>query len=282
MRKFLFISFAILLSSYGFTQRLDQTLLWKVEGNGMRTSYVFGTFHLLPEKDYFLSDEVKEAFSDSELVVMELDMDDPFLQRKMVENASKSNESLDQYLNPEEQNKLEVLLDEYAGVPFEQVNRMKPFMLATMLIPSIIEGTPASYETSLLQLALDQDKEVEGLETVDEKIAIYDAIDYETQVENILDLVNKKTAIKLIFDELVQSYQDQDIEEIFRISKAYLQDKAEVEITIINRNKSWIGKMEEFSKKDRVFYAVGAAHLGGNNGLIRLLKEAGYKVMPVK
>lgn len=54
----------------------DNTLLWKIEGNGIKTSYVYGTFHLLPQKDFHISDEAKKAIEASDQFVMELDMDD--------------------------------------------------------------------------------------------------------------------------------------------------------------------------------------------------------------
>jgi uncharacterized protein YbaP (TraB family) len=51
---------------------------------------------------------------------------------------------------------------------------------------------------------------------------------------------------------------------------------------LTNRNQKWIPKIKTFSKDKAVFYAVGAAHLGGPNGILRLLMKEGYTLKPVK
>ena len=49
-----------------------------------------------------------------------------------------------------------------------------------------------------------------------------------------------------------------------------------------NRNKNWISKIDKYVKQKPTFIAVGAAHLGGQNGVISLLKKQGFKVEPVR
>jgi len=62
----------------------------------------------------------------------------------------------------------------------------------------------------------------------------------------------------------------------------YLAEDPELQKALLdNRNKDWVEKIPEFSKKQKVFYAVGAGHLGGENGLINLLLKEGYTVTPV-
>ena len=65
----------------------QNSLLYKVEGDNIKTSYVFGTMHMMPKKDFLLEEKVKNAFTTSDLVVMELDMDDPGMQTEMMKYA---------------------------------------------------------------------------------------------------------------------------------------------------------------------------------------------------
>jgi hypothetical protein len=48
-----------------------------------------------------------------------------------------------------------------------------------------------------------------------------------------------------------------------------------------NRNENWIPVMAVMMKKRPVFFAVGAGHLAGDNGVIKLLRKAGYTLTPV-
>jgi len=274
--------FSFLQLNWVSGQNLDNSLLWKIEGQGIKTSYLFGTFHLLPQKDFLLKEKVTKAFKEAEIIMMELDMDDPTMQRRMM-NSSRLTEgnTLEQFLNPEEINKLEEALGKSMGMTFEQVNNLKPFMVLSLIIPSLIDDSPASYEKSLLQMALDQGKEVKGLEKVEYQISVFDQIPYEDQIKDLLELINQKTAMKLIFDEMIQSYKDEDISEIYSLTKTYVSSKEELNLLVAERNGEWIPKIIEHSSSTSIFYAVGAAHLAGRSGLIPRLRAEGFKVTAV-
>ncbi|HJW29526.1 MAG TPA: TraB/GumN family protein, partial [Saprospiraceae bacterium] len=53
------------------------------------------------------------------------------------------------------------------------------------------------------------------------------------------------------------------------------------DLLLNNRNRNWIPRIGEWMRKGTTLFAVGAGHLGGKNGVIRLLQKAGYKVTPV-
>ena len=58
--------------------------------------------------------------------------------------------------------------------------------------------------------------------------------------------------------------------------------EAEKFLFVDERNIAWLSKIEEYIKQEPCFIAVGALHLPGNDGLINLLRKAGYKVKAVK
>ena len=59
-------------------------------------------------------------------------------------------------------------------------------------------------------------------------------------------------------------------------------DDEEQHFMLDARNKKWIQKMPEMMSQHSVFFAVGAAHLPGDNGVINLLKKAGYTVKSIE
>jgi uncharacterized protein len=52
-------------------------------------------------------------------------------------------------------------------------------------------------------------------------------------------------------------------------------------ILLEERNKNWVPQMEEAMKAKSIFMGVGAGHLGGDYGVISLLRKAGYSVEPI-
>ena len=263
-------------------QDLEKSLLWEIKGNDIKPSYIYGTFHLLPQDDFKITDEVTSAFDKSEQIVMELDMDDPNLQMEMMQNmAMADGNTLDKFINEQDLKLLDEQLKAAAGLGIAQVNTFKPFMVETFILPTFIEGTPASYEMSFVQMAVDQKKEILGLETVRFQTSLFDEIPYEDQVEDLLDMLKDRSEMEDLFAFMIKTYNAKDITKLYDASAEYFSEQ-EIELLLHKRNQSWIKKIGEFAKDKSTFFAVGAGHLGGEQGVINLLKEAGYKVKPVK
>jgi uncharacterized protein YbaP (TraB family) len=74
--KFATIVTLLLCNTQIQAQELTKTNLWKVEGKGIKTSYIFGTIHILPQEQFVIKDKVKKAFEATERVALEIDMAD--------------------------------------------------------------------------------------------------------------------------------------------------------------------------------------------------------------
>lgn len=276
----LFIGSFIINDARG--QELENTLLWKVEGDSIQTSYVFGTFHLLPQADFVLKDKVKSAFDESELIVMELDMDDPSMQAELMKNViMKDGQSLDKLLTAEEYKELDSYMTAKTGVGLAPVNRLKPFFVAAMVLPKFIEGTPASYEMTFVQRAMSSEKEILGLETATEQASVFDEIPYDVQAKDLLRMSTEEQEMMDLFQKMIKTYRKEDVDKMYELVVENTSDESQVKYLLIDRNLNWIPKMANYSKEKSTFYAVGAGHLGGAYGVIQLLKVAGYKVTPV-
>jgi len=258
-----------------------KSLLWEIQGNGIAPSYVYGTFHLLPQEAFNLTEKVTTAFDQSEQIVLELDMDDPNMQLEMMQNMAMTDGStLDQLIGEEDLKLLDEQLQKEANLSVAQVNTFKPFMVETFLLPSFIEGTPASYEMTFVKRALDQQKEILGLETIQFQTSLFDQIPYEAQVEDLVEMLRDRTTMEEMFEEMITTYNEEDITELYNTSADYFSAQ-EIDLLLHKRNKDWIAKIGEMAKEKSTFFAVGAGHLGGDQGVISLLKAAGYEVTPV-
>jgi len=47
------------------------------------------------------------------------------------------------------------------------------------------------------------------------------------------------------------------------------------------KDSDWVIQLDEMMQEKSCFIAVGAAHLAGEEGMIKLLRENGYKVDPI-
>lgn len=279
------LALGILLGTFilneGRAQQLDNSLLWEISGNGIKKSYVYGTFHLLPQEDFELKKKVTKAFDVTEQVVMELDMDDPGMQMAMMQHMQMvDGTTLDQLISEEDMMILDEQLKATANLTAVQVNTFKPFMVETLLLPSFIEGTPASYEMSFLQRALDGGQEIKGLEEVADQTALFDEIPYQDQADDLVDVLKNRTDMQDMFSKMIDLYKEENINQLYLESKAYFSEN-ELQLLLHQRNADWIPSMAKLAKDKPTFFAVGAGHLGGNEGVINLLRKEGYKVKAV-
>lgn len=261
---------------------LENSLLWKIEGNDIKTSYLYGTIHLLPLKDFIITDKVLTAFEIADQIVLELDMDDPSMHMEILKNVQrKDNATLQKELTEEDYKKLDQLLVSSYGAGVGVFNNWHPAMVGTFLIRNYIEGEPASYEISFVEMADEKNKEVFGFETPAEQLAIFDEIPYKEQINGLEKMIRDEEKVKKTYHTLVSLYKEEKIDQLYNFFIDYYGTPDKVEKLLKQRNKKWIPKFESFSGNNVTFYAIGAGHLSGEDGIINLLRKEGYKVSPI-
>jgi len=171
-------------------------------------------------------------------------------------------------------------------IPFSKLATWKPLLLESFLYQDMIKGKTESYEMEFVKMANERKMEFGGLETVADQMAVFDEISYQEQAEQLLEMIveleKNPDSGSGEFDKLVEQYLSQDIEQMVEMSTEEYEDMDEaMDLLLNNRNRNWIPLIGDYAKKQPTFFAVGAAHLGGENGVIRLLIEDGYTLTPI-
>ena len=107
----------------------DNSLLWEVSGKGLKKpSYIFGTFHMMCKDDIRFSEQLKTALANSELVYLEMDMDDPsvMLGGLMMMNM-KDGKKLQDLYTEEEYQKVASFFKDSLHMPIGFLQSTKPF-----------------------------------------------------------------------------------------------------------------------------------------------------------
>ena len=139
-----------------------------------------------------------------------------------------------------------------------------------------------SYETTFMAMAKQQQKDIKGLETIEDQMQVFDNIPDSVEAANILKMIKDFDAQVKQFADMVTVYKEQNIQKLYT-SVSSSPDLMEAQDDLLKkRNSNWIPVIEQTMKEGQSFFAVGAAHLGGDIGLIALLKKAGYKVKAIK
>jgi uncharacterized protein YbaP (TraB family) len=264
---------------FSCTAQDNSSLLYRVHKDGLKAFYLFGTVHMLPQEDFYLGEHVKDALSSSDALVFELDITNPSMQMKIMELSLMANgDSIQAYLTKEQINVLNQMLIESSGIPLVMVQNMKPFMISTFLMSRYMGDEPASFEFSLLELAKSDSMPILGLETVEEQMAVFDSIPYSEQAEGLIEMIEDEEEMQVLFKDIIQAYKEADVEELYVLLNENMDSEEELYFLLEKRNKNWVDRIADLAVDKRVFFAVGAGHLGGETGLLKLLKDGGYSV----
>jgi len=272
---------------------LDSTnaLLWEVSGNGLSApSFVFGTIHIIGADDYFLPNGTLTAIDQSKKVMFEIDMNEMNDMSNMMSLMGKAfmkdGLTLKDLLSSDDYTLVQQHFQRI-GLPLMFLERMKPMFLSALaygdMDPNgLSSGSLKSYEMELMKLSQNKSLPVGGLESIEFQLGVFDQIPYKDQAKMLIETIKAGNSDNDEFKIMVDMYKRQDIRSMVQMIDSEESGMGKYEdILLSNRNKNWIPIMETNMKTQSTFFAVGAGHLGGKEGVLNLLKKAGYKLRPL-
>jgi hypothetical protein len=171
------------------------------------------------------------------------------------------------------------------GISTLGVEKQKPWAVMMAL------STPPPRTGEFLDLVLQaratrQNLPVSGLETVAEQLAIFDGLPLPQQIALLEDTVRMQADLDREFEALHNAYLARDLAAIVAISEKHQPGDERLYNEVMDRlldqrNRRMAERMAPLLKQGGAFIAVGAAHLPGETGLLRLLEKAGYRVTAV-
>jgi len=263
-----------------------RNFLWKATSKSGGTMYLVGSVHLLPKDSYPLNPALEAAFKESDLLVEEADLGEmgvgaqmTFLSRGMLPSST----PLDKVLSPATYTLLTKRVADI-GVPLEPLKLLKPWMVAQML--EVMQWQKAGFDPELgldkhfYDLAQGTGKSVQGLETLDFQMSLFDGMTLAEQDHLLAETLKEIDTEQANMAKLMDAWKAGDAPTVERIVLSALRQEPQLyQRLLVDRNKAWIPKLEAlFARTGRTFVVVGAAHLVGPDGLISLLRAKGYSV----
>jgi len=264
----------------------ENGLLWEISGDNVKEpSYLFGTMHLIEQEYFLFPKKLKKIVERSEVLMMELaGMPDPVEAMKYV--VIEEGSFFDFFTNEQTDTILSWALDNFGiDEPTFRTgfSKMKPFVVTQLATQMYFSGKTESYERTLNAIASENEIEVLGLETMAQQMALFDSLSNQQQVEMLMQTIRDGDKGVEIVKQMQQIYTNQNVDALFQFiadSDGVIQN--EQQKFLDDRNQNWIPKIIEQMAKTTTFVAVGAGHLGGPNGVIRLLEKEGFILTPIK
>lgn len=268
------------------TESARQGRLWQVSGPGIEPSYLFGTMHSEDPAVTRLPDEVQRVFGQADRLVLEMVMDEAAMLAIAQAGLFETNRDLKDVLPVQLYRRTVEAMTNY-GVPESVLRRHKPWMVfSTLMLPT--PRTGLFLDMKLYQQASGRKIPVSGLETAAEQIAVFEQMSMPDQVAILKDTLDHLDTLDEYFARMRRIYLSGDLDALARFSDSMMEDIDPGLVGRFNqrfittRNHRMTERMKQYLEQGNAFIAIGALHLPGEEGVLNLLQEAGYRVRSVE
>lgn len=264
----------------------SKSLLWEISGKQLASpSYFFGTMHLMCAEDAALTETVKALIKDVDQIYLEVDMDNASeLLSGIMDLRSKSGQTLHSALSPDDYKKVKDFFEKFQpSIPFSLLETQPPLMISSSLFELLLPcESKNGVEMKIIDEAYKEKKQTKGLETIAFQTSIFDSIPYQDQAKDLVKSIDSLEKNRKAMYEIIQVYKDQDIEKLYKLSASEESGISNyMDLLLFKRNRNWVSQFTEIAKEKSTLFAVGAGHLGGEKGVLQLLKAQGYSVRPL-
>ena len=281
IRNTLFVLYLLFFSSASFGQQTyPSTFLWKISGKDLnQPSYLYGTMHVQDRRLFYFGDSLYAAIEKTEGFSIEINPDE--MMDSIFKSIGKEDTSalLRKILSETEYKKIEKKLEKKFKTSADKITtkklaeekkRMRGMFRKKDDMPTIMD-------LYLFSIARKQGKLTGGIEDLADQFEIADEIG-KFDVNDIFK--DDSTQVSSYMENMLKIYAGKDLTTLNRIVNGISADDYK-DLLLIKRNRKMAMRMDSLSHVRTTFFAVGAAHLPGDSGVITLLTKMGYKVEPV-
>jgi uncharacterized protein YbaP (TraB family) len=260
--------------------------LWEIKTQ-TNSVYLQGSVHLLKSDNYPLNHAIKQAFDDSQVLVLETDLANIndqgtkllFMEKGILPGVK----TLDKCISAKTYDLAKRKTSEF-GLDIQMFGKFKPWFfamtIATIKLQELGYNSRYGLDSHFFLKAREQGKKVVGLETVEYQMNLFDSLSDLNQELLVHQTLKELEIIEEMIDVIIDSWSKGDIKRLENtMLKSFKEYPSIYETFITKRNRNWMTKIESFLKDNKNYMVVvGAGHLTGKDGLILMLKKRGYPV----
>ena len=276
----------LFLSIYSYSQSTKSSLLWEIKGpQQSKSSYIFGTMHLMDEAHFYFPKKLEKLVSTVDAVCLEIgDVQHTLINPELL--MLKEGSFLTKLTETQIDSlcswaKIQLLMEKDQFIA--NFSKAKPFLIFQLILQNELPNSLQSQEIKMEEmLATKKKKTTIGLETIESQLALFDSLPVNSQINLIMTELADVSNVLTNFNLTQENYLMQDVDKIHEELMKDIQDPYFNFKFIDERNANWIEKIKKLTANQSILFAVGAGHLGGEKGVLKLLEKEGFTITPIQ
>lgn len=250
---------------------------------GNKSSYLFGTMHLVCTGRYRWPSALDEVINEVNVLYLETDLThgEEFFSNS---NFRFSNTAWSEDLSESQKSALRSFNQSHWYLTEEQLWATHPFYLLAQLQADLLDCPTMALDQELMHRVMAMNKSIRGLESLDEHLQVIDRVDMSEYVQQLLYCIEHYNDVRQAMLTLSDHYHSGNSTEIEKLLKkwAWILLPSETDKAFLyERNQLWIPIIERAMEEDSTLFAIGAAHLLSEQGLLSLLRKRGYQILMI-
>jgi uncharacterized protein len=264
-------------------------LMWKAV-SPTTSLYLVGSIHVGDKSMYPLPQEVESAFAAAKVLTVEINVKN-VNQMEMLGLVQKNGmysggDSLSKHISPE----TSAALDDYCSkhnLPRAGLEQFRPWFVAVTVAALAWKAAGEDPDLGIDMHFLNESKppqRIDELETAESQLNLFVGASEEEQQALLDSSLKQGDRMKEMIQRIQAAYVSGDPAALEKImhEQADTGSKSLTKKLLDDRNVAMAARLDEYLKtKEQAFVVVGAAHIVGDKGIAKLLRDKGYKVEQV-
>lgn len=274
----LFLILSAILFSFTAKSSYKEGLLWEIESTSGQKSVIFGTMHYIDDRVFHVFENVKQYMLDANSISVEYvpkNEDESALEKLLF----KTDIHIRDYFNVAEYEKFLNLI-KLKNISLEEIEYSSPFHIFNLIICPTGHTMDLHMDAQITVYAMKNGIPLNGLEDTKSIMEIMTDFDNSYTINEIKKIIHDPSMISTHIEEVIKLYLKENLSGMHDLIKS----SAPIEFfeqVVVHRNKMMFNALIKIIDNGDAFIAVGAAHLGEDEGLLNLLSQSGYKVSQI-
>ena len=257
-----------------------KSIIWSIKTDHDLTSYIMGTMHVRDIRAFYKTKLAIQLIDECACYLAEMNLEKAKSKQLASDFLLPDDKTLKSLISEKNYNKIKSSLMKSFGFNLDMHQRFYPLLVSNMISELLLSMEyPVPLDTYLWNYASKEERVMRGIESYEEQMHIMHSIPIDIQISALKEISRNPSKFRKSLFKLMKYYLQEDLQMLYKLSRKSVGGMRKTMLK--NRNIIMADRIYMSIIEMPTFVSIGAAHLCGNLGVLKLLKDKGARIKPV-